>query len=145
MTRYLKTKLMIKSVLQNFDTTDDKVSETLFNVYRPEFEALIDMINQNFTPNDVLNNSESTGGVSSPVQESGVLHDVGDSHAERSSTKEDSEGLGGEALESITDLESLLNDFETWLINKELKSRPFENGIEFTIRELRKRINHSRT
>ena len=106
MTRYLKTKLMIKSVLQNFDTTDDKVSETLFNVYRPEFEALIDMINQNFTPNDVLKNSGSTEDVSSPVPEYGVLHDVGDSHAPRSSNENDSEGLGGEALESITDDEN---------------------------------------
>jgi len=59
MTRYLKTKLMIIECLQNFDDSQDKVSETLFNVYRPEFEAIIDMINQNFTPNDVLKNSEN--------------------------------------------------------------------------------------
>lgn len=46
MTKYLKTKLMIKDALKQFDNEEEKVSEVLFNVYRREMDAIIDVVNK---------------------------------------------------------------------------------------------------
>ncbi len=44
MTEYLEAKLLIKNALKKFDDKQEKVSEILFNVYRREMDAIIDVV-----------------------------------------------------------------------------------------------------
>lgn len=51
MTKYLKTKLIIKDALKQFDSNEEKVSEVLFNVYRREMDAIIEVVNKSSISN----------------------------------------------------------------------------------------------
>lgn len=60
MTKYLRTKKLIKKALEKIDTPDDKPSEVFFNIYQKEIEAIIDVINENYIIGDVSNNDSTS-------------------------------------------------------------------------------------